>query len=152
MGRGPLLHGVKQLGAIGNDQPGRPLISGEILPTDGDGVFDADGVVEIDDGIDAGQAALPLHPLEQRLGRAGGPLGLGTEAFEHLPPGGQMILCPGCTARRNGLAGPRQRLCADVAIDHGGPVDLDAQGPESRGQPGHPGINLWCHEWHSNSQ
>ena len=63
-----------------------------------------------------------------------------------------MILCPGCTARRNGLAGPRQRLCADVAIDHGGPVDLDAQGPESRGQAGHPGINLWCHEWHSNSQ
>ena len=151
MGRGPFLHGVKQLGAIGDDEARRPLIGGKILATDRDGVFDADGVVEIDHGVDAGQASLPQHPLAQRLCRTGGARWFGPEALEHLVPGGQMRLRPGGPARRHGLAGPGQRLRADPAIDDGGPFDPDAQGPKSRGQGDHPGVNLWCHEGHGRS-
>lgn len=79
-------HCVTRLPALGADKPWRPGIGGGVLPSDRDGIADAEGVVEIDDRIHRGQPAVFLDLPAQRIGGAWRSLRLGAEAAVGVAP------------------------------------------------------------------
>src|SRR3546814_11487195 len=62
--------GLETLAAVGDDQPRRSGIGGEVLAADRDSVAQAERVVYVDHGVDRRQPALLQHPLAQRVDRA----------------------------------------------------------------------------------
>ncbi|MNF15586.1 hypothetical protein D3C80_2182630 [compost metagenome] len=64
----PILQGVERLASIGDYQPGRTHIGSEVFTSDWNRILQADRVVEIDDGIDARQAAVAQSPFAQCRG------------------------------------------------------------------------------------
>ena len=134
LGWQPFFEGVKAFAAIGNHQTRRSHIGRQILPAHGNGILDADDVVEIDHGIDGGQDAIAQHPLAQCLGRAGRAGRLGAKPLEHLIPGGQMFKGPGASSVPR-AAHARARARSPPECQSRGGFHHDAEGTK-------PGANL----------
>ncbi|GKR09252.1 hypothetical protein KAM472_02200 [Aeromonas caviae] len=143
------MRGVKAFAAIGNHQARRSHIGRQILPAHGNGILDADGVVEIDHGIDGGQDAIAQHPLAQCLGRAGRAGRLGAKPLEYLIPGGQMFKGPGGLVGAKGRTCPGQGPLPHQSVNHGGGFHHDAEGTKARRQPGYLGVDTGDHREHS---
>lgn len=61
MGHQAIFHRVEQLGSIGHGQSRCPDVSRQIFPTNGNGILNADGVVKIDNWVDARKVAITQH-------------------------------------------------------------------------------------------
>jgi len=68
VGRQPLFDRVKKLRTVSNRQAWRSHIGLIIFSANRDCESDADCVVEVDDWVDARQAAITSHSLSQRFG------------------------------------------------------------------------------------
>ncbi len=82
-----VLHGVEVLRSVGNHKPRHSNVGGKVFAADGNGVFNADRVVQVDYRVDAWNAAVAHRSFSQGISRTGRPLRLGSEPPEHLRPG-----------------------------------------------------------------
>ena len=151
VGRLASLHGIEQLAAIGHHQSRQPLIGEQVFAPHRNGVADADGVVEIDHGIDGRQVAIAGDPLSQSLGGTGSPLRLGAELSEQIAPGGEMRLCPRHIGGQHGAAGLIKGSRPHVRVDHGGGLHRDAQSAKAGSQLADFGGDMGGDQGHSDS-